>query len=65
LVNLLSLWARSVCINENLELGSVIPFLSEGDFSNMDKIILNPNQRTDYNNEVKINNFNWLVDTIV
>ena len=44
------LWARSVCINDNLYLGSIIPYIEkfQKDFS---IIVLNPNERFDKKNK--------------
>jgi len=44
---LLRIWARSVCINENLNLGSVLPFLKMAKERDMQVIIMNPNERLD------------------
>lgn len=42
------IWARSVCINESLEMGSMLPFLKFAQEQNMEVIIFNPNKRTDH-----------------
>lgn len=42
-----SQWSRSVCINESLLLGSMIPYIEDGIKNGMSIIILNPNQRND------------------
>jgi hypothetical protein len=41
------IWARSVCINESLELGSVLPFLDDAVKNKMSVIVFNPNERKD------------------
>ena len=38
------IWARSVCINEGLDLGSMLPFIQWGEDSNCSIVILNPNE---------------------
>ena len=53
------LWARSVCINENLYLGSIIPYIKKAFEYNFSLIILNPNETCDIdNNKIKIPEFN-------
>lgn len=47
-------WARSVCINENLNLGTMIPYVEKGIKNNFSIIIFNPNERKDFCNEKKI-----------
>ena len=44
-------WARSVCINENIYLGSMIPYVDEAIKRNFSVIIFNPNERVDFKNE--------------
>jgi len=51
------IWARSVCINEDLELGSVIPFLKYAKLKGMAAIIFNPNERKDPRTGVEIPEF--------
>ena len=38
-------WAKSVCINENLKLGSMIPFVEIAKKKNYSILILNPNEK--------------------
>ena len=47
-------WARSVCINDNLYLGSMIPYIDKAIKNNYSVIILNPNERIDFLDERKI-----------
>lgn len=42
-----SVWARSVCVNESLEKGSMLPFLKVAEKNNIDIIIMNPNYNRD------------------
>ena len=44
-------WARSVCINENIDLGSMKPYIEKAIENNFSVIIFNPNERTDFVNE--------------
>ena len=46
-------WARSVCINENIELGSMIPYVDKAIKNNYSVIIFNPNERKDFINDKK------------
>ena len=46
-------WARSICINDNLNLGSMIPYIEKAIKNNMSVIILNPNERTDFSDDTK------------
>jgi hypothetical protein len=41
-------WARSICINDNIYLGTVIPYVDRAIKNNISVIIFNPNERTDY-----------------
>ena len=41
------------CINENLKLGSMIPYVEKGIKYNFSIIIFNPNERKDFFNEKK------------
>jgi hypothetical protein len=41
------IWARSVCINENLELGSMLPYISQALEENYSAIVFNPNFNKD------------------
>jgi len=41
------MWSRSVCINDSLELGTIIPFVKEAYNHNMSVIVFNPNERKD------------------
>ena len=47
-------WARSVCINENLYLGTMGPYIDKAKKNNLSVIILNPNERYDFFNQEKI-----------
>lgn len=40
-------WARSVCINENLQKGSVLPFLERCRINNIAVLVMNPNYNSD------------------
>ena len=46
-------WARSVCINDNLEIGTMIPYVRKALENNLSVIIYNPNERYDFLNEEK------------
>ena len=50
-------WARSVCINENLNLGTMIPYVDKAIKDNYSVIIMNPNERKDFKTEKKIEEF--------
>jgi hypothetical protein len=39
------IWARSVCINDSLNMGSMLPFLQFAQDENMEVLIFNPNKR--------------------
>jgi len=39
------IWSRSVCINDSLEKGSVIPFLEFAKINDYNVLIFNPNER--------------------
>ena len=41
-------WARSVCINENIDLGSMIPYVEKAINNQFSVIIFNPNERRDF-----------------
>ena len=43
-------WARSVCINENIYLGSMIPYVKKALDNKWSVIIFNPNERRDFMN---------------
>ena len=43
-------WARSVCINENIYLGSMIPYVKKALDNKWSVIIFNPNERRDFIN---------------
>lgn len=45
------LWARSVCINENIELGSMYPYIERALKEYYSVIILNPNERKGFGNK--------------
>ena len=53
-------WARSVCINENLNLGTMIPYVDKAIKKNYSVIIFNPNERKDFKTEEKIEEFNTM-----
>ncbi len=46
-------WARSVCINDNLNIGTMIPYVEKAIKKNYSVIIYNPNERKDFINEKK------------
>ena len=46
-------WARSVCINENIYLGSMIPYVNKAIKNNFSVVIFNPNERYDFFNDKK------------
>ena len=50
-------WARSVCINENLDLGTMIPYVDKAIKNNYSVIIMNPNERKDFKTEEEIEEF--------
>ena len=50
-------WARSVCINENLELGSMKPYIEKAKQNNFSVIIYNPNERRDFDTGENIKEF--------
>lgn len=52
--NLFSVWARSVCINESIEKGSVLPFLEVARKNNMSVVVMNPNLSRDPKTKVII-----------
>jgi len=41
------IWARSVCINENLEKGSMLPFLDLCHEKDIAVLVMNPNYNSD------------------
>jgi hypothetical protein len=43
------MWSRSVCINEDLELGTMFPILESAINRQIPVIIMNPNERVDQN----------------
>ena len=45
------MWARSVCINESLLTGSMIPQIEDAKKNGMDVLVMNPN----YNRDPKTN----------
>ena len=53
-------WARSVCINENLRLGTMIPYVEKAIQNNYSVIIMNPNERKDFKTEEEIKEFNTM-----
>ena len=46
-------WARSICINDNLNLGSMIPYVEKAIQNKFSVIILNPNERKDFLDDTK------------
>ena len=50
-------WARSVCINENLNLGTMMPYVEKAIKNNYSVLIMNPNERRDFKTEKKIEEF--------
>ena len=50
-------WARSVCINENLELGSMKPYIEKAKQNQFSVIIYNPNERRDFDTGENIKEF--------
>ena len=44
-------WTRSVCINENLQIGAMGPYIEKAIKNNLSIIILNPNERYDFIDE--------------
>jgi hypothetical protein len=46
-------WARSICINDNLNIGTMSPYIENAIKSNMSVIIFNPNQKTDFMDDTK------------
>ena len=66
------MWSRSVCINESLNLGSIIPFIQKAQLNEMAVIIFNPNERTDLKTGKKIKEFErmeshckWVYENII
>ena len=53
-------WARSVCINENLNLGTMIPYVDKAIKNNYSVIIMNPNERKDFKTEEDIDEFSTM-----
>ena len=47
-------WARSVCINDNIYIGSMIPYVEKAIKNNFSVIIYNPNERKDFEDNEKI-----------
>lgn len=44
-----SIWARSVCMNESIEKGSMLPLINEAQKNKMSVIVMNPNLNRDSN----------------
>jgi hypothetical protein len=66
------MWSRSVCINESLELGSIIPFVEEAYKNKMSVIVFNPNERKDPITNLYIKEFNrmeshclWVYENVI
>ena len=54
-------WSRNICINDNLELGTMIPYIEKALYNELSIIILNPNERYDFEYEdKKIKEFNTM-----
>ncbi|CAF0742526.1 unnamed protein product [Didymodactylos carnosus] len=49
-------WARSCCINESLNIGTMFPYMKHAKENNLSVLILNPNQTTYYVNDDDENN---------
>ena len=47
-------WARSVCINDNIYIGSMIPYVEKAIKNKFSVIIYNPNERRDFVDDEKI-----------
>ena len=47
-------WARSVCLNENLEKGSMMPLIEASQRNNMSVLVMNPNLKVDPKMKVPI-----------
>lgn len=41
------IWARSVCMNDSLEKGSMLPFLDQAQKNNWNVLVMNPNYNKD------------------
>ena len=50
-------WARSVCINENLRLGTMMPYVDRAIKEHYSVMIMNPNERKDFKTEKEIKEF--------
>ena len=57
-------WSRKVCINENLENGSNLPYIFEAMSLGYSIIVLNPNYNKDINGNVIIDNANMIEHTL-
>ena len=53
-------WARSVCINENLELGTMKPYIEKAKQNKFSVIIYNPNERKDFDTGEIIKEFSTM-----
>ena len=53
-------WARSVCINENLNLGTMIPYVDKAIKNNYSVLIMNPNEKKDFKTEKTIEEFSTM-----
>ncbi len=60
LILLSSIWSRAVCINDNINNGSVIPFLELAKRKRMAVIIFNPNERRDPRTGKEIKEFSTM-----
>jgi len=48
-----SIWARYCCVNESLDVGSMIPYVRWANFQGYSTIIMNPNLSHDPKTEVQ------------
>jgi hypothetical protein len=60
LTHLLRIWSRAVCINDNINNGSVLPFLELAEKYKMAVIIFNPNERRDPRTGKEIQEFSTM-----
>jgi len=56
------IWARSVCINDGLETGSMLPFIDLAKRLNLAVMVMNPNYTSDPETGIPIPNSNSMVD---
>ncbi len=55
------IWSRSVCMNENINTGSMLGYIDRAKKYGMSVIILNPNERRDPISDVRLN-YNLIED---